>query len=760
MIDWSTELAGLRAAGMLADYGADVVRVVSPHDADDPTTRGATSVYNRGKRLLLVDSDSVVDCERVLELLSEADVLVETWAPNARVPAGAERDALRLRFPQLVHCSITGFGHDGPHVDVMAHEALVHALIGTMGEQPGFRDAPIYEGLPFATIGAAYLASIGIAAALYRRHYDGAGRWVDTSLLDGALAYLTMLWGDADIPPPARDPGSLRLIARNFECLDGTVLGVHTGALGAFGRLMQVLGLDDRVPPSETGLDMGMRLTPEQRTLLDESLPRLFATKTGSAWVDELTRADICAIPLNEPMTVFDEEQVRHNGMVIELEDPVLGRIEQVAPALRFARTPFDPPIAVQAPSGQVTWRDRAARLERHLDPVDETRPLLDGLRVLDLGAFYAGPYGSRVLADLGADVIRVETLLGDPNRGSERIFRASHAGKRSIAVDLKTDAGRLVVEHLITWADVVHHTMRPGADGRLGVDYERAATINPDVVYAHGPGWGSSGPLASRQSFAPLMSGFVGVAFEVAGQFNPPVYPTGNEDPGNGLLGAFGMLLGTLHRLWTGEGQRLEHPQLNAALAQMAHVVRRADGEPIGAMRLDPVQLGVGPLDRLYQTADGWICLVASTTAELVSIGKIIGHDFADDARFDDAAGRDLHRDELENVLTTAFGTRSSNELLDDLRSVGVSAALPVPYNNERFLSDPENLRTGRAAECPDEHRGAVREVGVLVRASKAGMAPHRLAPALGADTDQILADLGYSPDETSALRAARVVG
>jgi crotonobetainyl-CoA:carnitine CoA-transferase CaiB-like acyl-CoA transferase len=754
VVDCSTGLAGPRATGVLADYGADVLWVEPPGGDPwrvyEPT---ATSVFARSKRGLTLDVADASSRAELFELLADADVFVENWPPAIASSLGLEYGALHERAPRIVHCSITGFGPEGTHADVAEREALVHAIVGTMSAQAGHRDGPIFQGLPFASIGAAYLAVIGILGALLRRVEDAHGRHVETSLLDGALAYHSMLWGESDeavaasepvLSAGARSTSGMRIITRSFECADGEYLGIHTGAVGGFGRLMQVLGLDDRVPPSETGLDMGVPLTPEERVVVEHEVPAIFASKPRHVWVDALLAADVCAIEHLHPCEVFDQPQAVHNEMVVEVDDPALGRVQQVAPPAKFS------PLSTQLASKAGAIRDFLTQVgggsgEWSVD----RRPLFDGIKVLDIGAYYAGPYSSRLLADLGADVIKLEPTRGDALRGLERPFFSAQAGKRSLAADVKDPELRPAVEHLLRWADVVHHNLRPGAAERLGLDWETVRGINPRIVYLYAPGWGSSGPHAARQSFAPMMSGYVGVTYEVAGQFNPPLPPTGNEDPGNGLLGAAAILMALLEREHTGVGRYVENPQLNATMAHMAHAVRvRATGEVVGAGRLDPAQLGFGALERLYEMADGWMCVVALDDRERDALAPVV-----------DAELATMNDGQRADAIARAFAARKTDELLSDLRGAGVPAAEPVGPNNHALMNDPEYRRTGRVAECGHPTKGNVREIGVLVRVSDARVPAHRLAPELGEHSAEILRDAGYSDEEIAALRARGAV-
>jgi len=757
VVDCSRGMAGPRATGILADYGADVVWVEPPGgDRCREEVPAATSVFNRGKRSVEMDLESSTQRERILAVIDRAEVFVESWRPGVAARLGLDYEALHARNPALVYISISGFGESDGDPDLPGYEPIVQAVVGSMSDQIGHREGPVFIGFPFASAGAASLAVIGALAALRRARRDGHGRHVHTSLLDGALAYHSMMWGetDASVAAPRNGPSlgqltpSMRLLTRSFECADGKYLGIHTGAIGAFGRAMRVLGLDDRIPPSENGMDIGVPLTPAQVPILMYETVDIFKTKSRGEWVKLFFESDVCAVEHLHATEVYDTPQARHNGMVVTVDDPVLGPVEQVAPGAKFSATP----ASVRGPAPRVGEHTDAvlaslagwpAPKHRVAGP-PESGPLLADVRILDLGAYYAGPYSSRLLADLGADVVKVEPLLGDQLRGIERPFFSAQAGKRALAANLKDKALAEVTRELLERADVVHHNLRPGAAERLGLDYTNVAAVNANVVYLHAPGWGSTGEFAMRQSFAPMLSGYVGVTYEIAGRFNPPMPPSANEDPGNGLLGAIAILLALVHRDRTGIGQALENPQLNATMGHMAHVVRKVDGSVVGADMLDPLQMGVGPFERLYRTSDGWVCIVAYAESERASLTKRVGVERVADA-------------ELQaELLAAAFSARTTEEALADASAAGVAAVEPVGRNAHTFLNDPHQRRMGRVAEVRHPELGAVRELHALVRVSDADQVPHRLAPELGEHTDELLFELGCGAAQVAALRAS----
>jgi crotonobetainyl-CoA:carnitine CoA-transferase CaiB-like acyl-CoA transferase len=726
------------------------------------------SVFNRAKKSVILDVfGDEDDRQRLVDLLATADVFVQSWRPGVADRLGLGADQLRRRLPGLVCCSISGFGLDGELRDTPGYEAVVHAVAGTMGDQVGFREGPIFPGIPLASIGAAYLAVTGTLAAVYRRGIDGIGRHVETSLLDGVIAYLSEHWGDYETGNVAHVAGTKRLVARSVLCSDGKYLALHTGARGGFDRLMGVVGFTEQIPPNPDGSDWGEPLTAEQRALLDNDLLDMFASEPRDVWLQRLLDADICVMPELQPGEVFDEPQVRHNGMCVEVEDAALGRVEQVAPPVRFTATPYRTPTGAPTPgqhTDEVLGALPAATLavvERAAPAAASDGPLLDGLKIVDFGLFIAGPYASRLLAEFGAEVIKVEQPDGDLLRPRDREFAFAQAGKRAIAVDLKSPEGQEIARRLAKWADVVHHNNRPGVAERLGLGYETVRGIQPEVIYLASPGWGSTGPDAKRQSFAPLMSSYVGVSFEVSGKYNPPMFPIGDEDAGNGLAGAASILMALVHRQRTGKGQYLESPQLNAAMAHMAHIVRAAGGSVLGAGALDPLQLGTAALNRLYRTLDGWICLTAPRDDALARIGKVLGIDLLE--RFEEST-RDSVRpqdddDLLADVLADTFDSRRTADVVRELRNAGIGCMEPRIANQLLFLRDPENQTTGRVVKYRHATKGLVREVGRLIRSDHASFKPHRPVPLKGEHTDEILELLGYDVASIAELRGRRVV-
>jgi crotonobetainyl-CoA:carnitine CoA-transferase CaiB-like acyl-CoA transferase len=379
----------------------------------------------------------------------------------------------------------------------------------------------------------------------------------------------------------------------------------------------------------------------------------------------------------------------------------------------------------------------------------------LRDIKVFDFGLYFAGPYASRLLGDLGADVIKLEPLEGDTLRPTTKPFNGAQRGKRSIAVDLKCAAGREVAHRLVRWADVVSHNLRPGVAERLGLGYETVRQLNPEVIYDYAPGWGSTGPDATRPGFAPLFAGYAGLHHEAGGAGNAPVPPVGNEDNGNGLLGAAMILMALYNRKRTGRGQYVEHPQLNATLLMALHLMRTADGTVVGSVGVGPQRVGENPLDRLYPTADGWLCLSARTEGEFGRLCAVPEFKaLSTDRRWSTLEGRSRDGGALTSLIEPVLAAKSTDHWEAAFTEAGVPYEIPAGVDQpHRFLQDPEHRRSGRVEEYVHPRWGVVHDVAMMLRLSGAEHRPSRPAPEIGQHSDEILRELGYTDSEIGQL-------
>jgi crotonobetainyl-CoA:carnitine CoA-transferase CaiB-like acyl-CoA transferase len=756
-------MPGAVAGLLLSDYGAQVVKLERPGGGPDlqSITRKA---WDRGKWSVECDLSQAAGREAALDLLERADIFLESFGAAGSPEGELDYEQIKDRFPRLIHCAITGYGCEGPLRDRPGYDALVAARFGLMAEQQGHREGPIFLGHPVVGYCTGFLATIGILSSVRARWETGRGQRVDTSLLDGMLSVMSMnwWWNEKGLSYLAREGtetgfGRNRLITDPFVCQDGEWLMMHTGGDGAFKRTMDILGLGDQVRTID-GLEMSVPLDDGEYHAARHLAPDVFKTRPRSEWLERFYAADIAALPLLHPNEVFNDDQVRFADVVIEQPDDQYGAIRQVGPAIRFSESPPDRP-------------GPAPRLGEHADRLAEVvsrfagspgsvpaagSPIsnaLEGIRILDLSSFFATAYGARLLSDLGADVIKVEPLSGDQMRPLADLFEGAQRGKRNLAVDLRSEEGRQIVLKLAATCDVVMHNFRPGKAEKAGIGYEDLRAVNPNLVYCYLPGFGSSGPKSELKSFAPLVSGFVGLLYEAAGEGNPPVRRAiGNEDLYNGFVGAIAVLLGLQHRAATGQGQYIENPQLHSSLFVITEQCTDADGQPLPGLQMDSEQMGYDPLYRLYRTSDGWICVAAVGQSAFERLCAAL--QITPDESISRQEGRASDPAAVVALLSERFAALTSQEAFDALEANRVPCEIPLdyPYLPE-FLWEEWALDSERVFEHHHPEHGWVREVGLVVRLSETPGLHKGTSVRLGYNTVEILEELGYEPEQISAL-------
>jgi formyl-CoA transferase len=378
------------------------------------------------------------------------------------------------------------------------------------------------------------------------------------------------------------------------------------------------------------------------------------------------------------------------------------------------------------------------------------SRPPLDDIRVVDLTSYIAGSYAAMMLADLGAEVVKVESLAGDSFRELPGFF-GWNRGKRSVAVDLKAPEGRAVVEQLAARGDVVMENMRPGVADRLGVGWDRLRAINPRLVYCSVTGFGSTGPYADRPAFDPLLQAMSGLMV-IQGFTGPPQYVRAAvTDYYTAALAAQAILAALFVRERTGQGQRVETSLLHGAMALNSGAMLDYPGKPTLARD--------NPTYRLYQAGDGeWLFLACGNQSFWVKLCKAMQLEpLADDPRFASWLLRLDNRAELLPILEMKFRSKPRDEWLAILAAHDIPAGRVQPL--AEFFDDPAVRHHDLVREYDHPEAGRLRMLGQpLVFAATPTRDPGP-PPTLGQHTDEVLAELGYDAAAIADLRARSVV-
>ena len=777
------------ATMLLSDNGADVVKVEPP--GGDPTrnTETGARVWARGKRSIELDVHDAAQREKLLALIDRADVLVENFDLGVTESLGLDWETLRARNPRLVMCSITPYGR---HVDFKNRpgiDALVAARTGLHWEQRGWvgtsigricglpveledldippgcfdgpdREGPLYPQSRWPSLGASFLALTGINAALRARLHTGRGQWVETSLLQGVLVSTAGGWQRPEHPEADGymcwifDPRGSK---GHFQCADGKwiqnwvpnpsfALGVSQG---------DTISVDDRI---NKPTDDPTRIGPDYSELVvlahyHAQMKAAYAKYPSNDWLEAAAQVGIPMQPTRRPEDALNDQALIDEGMVVTLDDPEVGPIRQVGLVYGMSKTPG----MVQGPAPTVGQHTDEILAEL-LDPIAETpntssgdlKAPLDGVIVLDLGLAIAGPFSNQLLSDLGATVIKVNTVY-DTFWHSTHIAYTANRGKQSISINLKDPRGLAVLHELVKRADIVQHNMRYEAAIRLGVDYESLVTIKPDLIYCHSSGFDKSrAHLPGNDQTGACLAG---VEYEDGGMANggKPIWSlTSFGDTGNGFLAANAMIQAIYHRELTGEGQFLSTSILAACLLNSSYAwVDAETGEGVDRPQVDALMFGTSPRTRLYETADRWICLAVQNDEQWAAVERSLA--------IDGLTAMENGR-AIETLTTTlrALAASEAFRLLDD-------AAVPCEIEDDQFairlFDDPQFRDAGLVTTMQQAQVGRFDQFGHMWTFSET---PTRIAgPPLivGHDTVDIMSEIGYAQSDIDSLLVDGVV-
>ena len=665
--------------------------------------------------------------------------------------------------------------------------------MGILASQPSYRGGPIHVVHPVAYVGAGLLATMGVTAALYRREKTGRGGRVETSLMAGALLYTPKAVGDAiPVRPFSMTPQGGGPFYSVFECADGEWIQLGCIHSGFVDLAAAVLGVADTIysNPEEYGDGRWPRDEDARKRLFD-LVARSLKTRSSREWIEELRAADVPCDTVRSARDAMRDPQILHNGLVHQLDDPRLGRTRMVGLPIKFSGTParirgprpktasdLSDSISEEAMSGigdgdavatlpqqSSSYPHPQPSLKRHPSSfpqgrestgaespeVIETALPLTGVRIMEMTNVIAGPVAGRLLADLGADIVKFESPDGDISRPAGGAgFIAFNAGKRAMSVNTRTEEGREIARRLASVSDVILANMRPGATDRMGLDAETLLTLNPRLVQSHITAYGWDGPYAQRPGVDPIAQAITGLQRAQGGYDSAPVYLSALApcDYTGGALGALGTVLALVALERFGVSQQVDTNLLASGTIMCADDFLDYDGkDPRRLPGSD--QIGVGAFRRLYRTLDGWIYLAAEDPGDGPRLLTALA------ALDESAIGAELSESHIESV----FARLPSDRIVSALRSHDVPCAPVVEGYNTGFFTDPQAESNGMSVTLSHPVLGEIHYSGNLVSFGEAKTLPRRATPLLGQHTAEILSELGYGEQRRRELYRSDVV-
>ncbi|MFC2058213.1 CaiB/BaiF CoA transferase family protein [Chloroflexota bacterium] len=765
IIDLSDGIAGSYAGTLLAEMGADTIKVEPPQGS---TLRGLPGfhVWNRSKRSITIDLQHEGQGD-IRHLLTEADVVISDFLPLEARELHLEYSDIASINPQVIYCAMPPLGSRGPHANTPMNDDLVAAYGGFFAAQWAYREGPVYIIIPLASYGAALLAAGAVGAALFARERTGRGQQVEVSWLAGSFASQMSFVVDSETPQESlweRDPlGGFSPAYRLYKASDDwlCIACVH----GVFwNKLCFALGMPELISdPRYADAPLGIAI--EHRPALKKSFAEAIATRTRSEWVRILQENDVPCAPVMTPFDFINDPQVVHNGMRVEVDDPELGKTIQIGVPVTLSRTPGS--ILYPAPrlgqhNNEVLNELReggqpSAISTKSAPKQPQQKATLSGIQVVDFTTYIAGGQVGRTLAEMGADVIKVESIEGDPYRLVPYGFMAQNRGKRDICIDLTSREGQSIINKLVQRADIVVENFRPGVAKRLNMDYETVRNTRPKIIYCSVTGYGSDGPYISLPGLDQLVKAMSGLMQAQGDRQGEPVdLRVGFLDNICALIAIYGTLAALYHRERTGEGQLVEANIISAALLVQSGDLIFYEGKPPGPEGGVDL-IGLSALRRLYQAKDGWLMLSIQKNEQWPSFAQAINRSDLDKLYSAQKALSSSRDGELARILEKVFCTRSVDEWLQLFNAAEIPCSPVLSYRD--LYKDPHVEANELFAIEDNPEWGRVWVTDSLAKFPNMPGKVQYGTPCLGEHSDEIMLELGYNQPQIQDLKVRKIM-
>jgi crotonobetainyl-CoA:carnitine CoA-transferase CaiB-like acyl-CoA transferase len=774
-VDASTGIAGAYCARLLADAGADVVKVEPP--GGDPwrawSAGGAAVDVEEGGalfRFLHHGMRSVVgrlgDAE-IDALIAGADVVLESFSADEFDPR-AVLDA----HPGLVVCSITPYGRVGPYARRPTTEFIVQAEAGGLLARGSPSGRPFQAGGRTSEWLSGTYASVAVAAAVWRAQQTGHGEHIDLAMSEvmtvasgGYREYTHALRGGGPIAGPTR-----LIETPSIEpTLDGYV-GFCTNSREQLNSFLLLIERPDLLAEEQFGSAMERQA---RRDEWDSIVHAWTPHHTTAEIVGRATELRIPVAPVLGPDTILECDHFVARGVFVD--DPT-GSFR--APRRPWRMDDEDPPPPRPSPRlGEHTGQVEARVPARPAPPSAAIAPPLPlaGVRVLDLTAWWAGPIAANMLATLGADVIHVESIsrfdgmratggqTGMEGAWWERSphYLCSNTNKRGLTLDLGTEEGLGLLRDLIATSDAVLENFSPRVLGNFGLGWEAIQAINPRCILVRMPAFGLSGPWRDNVGFAQTMEQVTGLAWITGFPDDQPRIQQGPSDPNAGMHASFALVVGLLERAATGCGCHLEVTMVEGALNAAAEMVIEKTAYDNRLERDGNRSPHVAP-QGLYPGRDDetWLAVSIATDEQWLGLQRALGEpEWAIDPSLKAVEGRRARHDELDARLEEWSRRHDVVEAAELLVAHGVPASAA---RDPRALYDHPQLQARGYYEVIDHPIAGERATPVLpFRYASVERWLRSPAPTLGHHNHEILVDdLGLTEDRYAELEAKGIIG
>lgn len=779
LVELAESVAGEYCGKLLADFGAEVIKIErsgcgSPTRAMAPLVgdgggleaSGLFGYLNTSKRSVQLDHTSQHDIESLQQIIATADAVVDDHDPAWAEAVGVSAVQVQRRHPTVLFCSITPYGHGAPPEFQNAKSINVFHSSGWGYHTPSHADPaqpPLKgPGRFLADYEAGLDAALCLASSLFWHLHTGQGEFIDISqqavLVSRADCILGRFITGEIAPENNRDDYDQQGPASFFACSDGFVYLYMTSREHWTG-LKKLMGYPEWLNAFDDDW-LEFSVTADLVATFQRGCAAWLRGMRRDAVSEEAQRLGVPLVPVNDLADLHTSPQYRHRNFFQNVTHPVLGAAAY--PTVPYVLSASPAQITAAAPSlGQHTTeildslrtpRARPTAKSAQLKPPKISRGgPLEGVRVVELTKVWAGPYAGKLLAFLGAEVIKVETAdrpeemraYGGTDINHAPFFLSINPEILSVDLDIKSPQGLDRLRDLIARSDIVINNLRPGAMERQGLGYDELTTVKPDIISVSIKMWGNDGPLGYQTGYAPCFAALAGLASLVGYPGGPPLGASMRYgDSTVGAAAAFAAIAALLHRERSGEGQFVDVSAVETLSAMIGDCLLEQE---LTATQLKPDGNRHPDMcpHNCYPCAGGdWISVAVANDTQWRRLCGVLGAaGLADEARYTTLPERHRHADTLDQDLAHFTSSHDAEQLAQRLRSAGVPAsksATSVDVMSDQLLWDRELYRF-----VTDHLEGQRLVLGPPWRMSRASARISRGAPDLGEDNHYVLHEI-----------------